>query len=449
MVFTELRKEKHYTQQRLADALNVRQSTVAMWETKKSVPSMKNLLALSRLLEVSIDTICDSLKADNINQEYTKNGSYVFKRNLKNNNNTESVRNGEPNIVETIMFLQNIKTRLYAPNGLFNKKRQRFQRKIMLFALRFLFEKGCIAEHLLARGDSEFAQNIVVVIFERALLYVANFHNFVCGFAFEIQAEDLFFGFGKGFQPVFEHLVFVGGYLVFARVGKAVDVRLFLFERKTLFVALRAEFCGFLIFDSILLGKKCKKVVDFDKFRLGVLVFLFVDLLYALEKRTQETFAEKHAYCNGRADKQQHEQYHRNDVVCNGFVVFFLGVGYDKNVFVAAYSGRLRLGNERGIAVARMQSGQSAAHVFNGKCALRGKIVAAVHACRKSVDGVVRSAVFGEEHASKMFELRRLCKILFEVVFGDFKAAHAVDFIVVSDDWYNEAHCALAGAVKP
>lgn len=63
MVFTELRKEKHYTQQRLADALNVRQSTVAMWETQKSVPSMKNLLALSRLLEVSIDTICDSLWA--------------------------------------------------------------------------------------------------------------------------------------------------------------------------------------------------------------------------------------------------------------------------------------------------------------------------------------------------------------------------------------------------
>jgi transcriptional regulator with XRE-family HTH domain len=69
MVFTELRKEKHFTQQRLADALGVKQSTVAMWETKKSVPSMKNLLALSRLLEVSIDTICDSLKATDIKKE--------------------------------------------------------------------------------------------------------------------------------------------------------------------------------------------------------------------------------------------------------------------------------------------------------------------------------------------------------------------------------------------
>lgn len=69
MVFTELRKEKHFTQQRLADALGVKQSTVAMWETKKSVPSMKNLLALSGLLEVSIDTICDSLKATDIKKE--------------------------------------------------------------------------------------------------------------------------------------------------------------------------------------------------------------------------------------------------------------------------------------------------------------------------------------------------------------------------------------------
>nr|DAV09739.1 MAG TPA: helix-turn-helix domain protein [Caudoviricetes sp.] len=69
MVFTELRKEKHFTQQRLADALGVKQSTVAMWETNKSVPSMKNLLALSRLLEVSIDTICDSLKATDIKKE--------------------------------------------------------------------------------------------------------------------------------------------------------------------------------------------------------------------------------------------------------------------------------------------------------------------------------------------------------------------------------------------
>lgn len=96
-----------------------------------------------------------------------------------------------------------------------------------------------------------------------------------------------------------------------------------------------------------------------------------------------------------------------------------------------------------------MQSGKSAAHILNGKFSLRRKIVAAVHACRKSVDGVVRAAVFGEEHAGEVFELCRLCKILFEVVFGDFKAAHAVDFIVVTDDWHNKVHCAFAGAVKP
>lgn len=66
MVFNQLRKDKHFTQQRLADELGVKQSTVAMWETGKSVPSMKNLLALSKLLDTSIDEICSSLK-ENVN----------------------------------------------------------------------------------------------------------------------------------------------------------------------------------------------------------------------------------------------------------------------------------------------------------------------------------------------------------------------------------------------
>ena len=51
MIFTELRKEKYRTQQSLADAVGVKQATVAMWETGKAVPSMKNLLKLSEIME--------------------------------------------------------------------------------------------------------------------------------------------------------------------------------------------------------------------------------------------------------------------------------------------------------------------------------------------------------------------------------------------------------------
>ena len=62
MSFTEIRKGRQLTQQNLAKRLGVGQSTVAMWENGKSVPSMKNLLKLSNILEVSVSDLCASFK---------------------------------------------------------------------------------------------------------------------------------------------------------------------------------------------------------------------------------------------------------------------------------------------------------------------------------------------------------------------------------------------------
>ena len=60
MTFSELRKEKHYTQQFLANQLGVKQSTIAMWETGKSVPSTNILLRLSDILKVSVVDLYNS-----------------------------------------------------------------------------------------------------------------------------------------------------------------------------------------------------------------------------------------------------------------------------------------------------------------------------------------------------------------------------------------------------
>ena len=61
MTIGEIRKEHGLTQQQIADKLNIKQSTVAMWETGKSSPSFKTLIALSEVLGVSVDTLCQSL----------------------------------------------------------------------------------------------------------------------------------------------------------------------------------------------------------------------------------------------------------------------------------------------------------------------------------------------------------------------------------------------------
>lgn len=56
----ELRKRLDYTQNDLAQILNVSQSTIAMWETGKRDPSTEDLLRLSNLFKVSIDYLLGS-----------------------------------------------------------------------------------------------------------------------------------------------------------------------------------------------------------------------------------------------------------------------------------------------------------------------------------------------------------------------------------------------------
>lgn len=65
MIFSEIRKEKHYTQEALAKAIGVEQSAVAMWETGKAVPSMRNLLKLSDVLKVDLSVLCNSFPKNN------------------------------------------------------------------------------------------------------------------------------------------------------------------------------------------------------------------------------------------------------------------------------------------------------------------------------------------------------------------------------------------------
>lgn len=51
----KLRQEKKYSQQKLADILNVSRSTVAMWETNASEPSNEMLRQIADIFGVSTD----------------------------------------------------------------------------------------------------------------------------------------------------------------------------------------------------------------------------------------------------------------------------------------------------------------------------------------------------------------------------------------------------------
>lgn len=52
---TQLRKEKSLTQMELAEGINVSRQAISKWEIGKTVPSMENLICLSKLYDVPLD----------------------------------------------------------------------------------------------------------------------------------------------------------------------------------------------------------------------------------------------------------------------------------------------------------------------------------------------------------------------------------------------------------
>lgn len=52
----ELRKQRHYTQQTLANLTGVSRSAISNWETFKRTPDIKNYASLARALGVSVFT---------------------------------------------------------------------------------------------------------------------------------------------------------------------------------------------------------------------------------------------------------------------------------------------------------------------------------------------------------------------------------------------------------
>lgn len=60
----KLRESKGLSQLKLASLIGVSRSTIAMWESGKSQPSLEMLAELARLFEVSVDYLLDIKSED-------------------------------------------------------------------------------------------------------------------------------------------------------------------------------------------------------------------------------------------------------------------------------------------------------------------------------------------------------------------------------------------------
>ena len=60
----ELRKQKGFSQEELANRLNVSRQTVSKWEVGESTPDMEKLVAMSDLFEISLDELVKGVEPE-------------------------------------------------------------------------------------------------------------------------------------------------------------------------------------------------------------------------------------------------------------------------------------------------------------------------------------------------------------------------------------------------
>lgn len=72
----QLRKEKGYSQEKLAELLGVSRQAVTKWETDSGIPDIENLITLSKIFEISVDEL---LSLKNVSKEQGGNlyGSFT------------------------------------------------------------------------------------------------------------------------------------------------------------------------------------------------------------------------------------------------------------------------------------------------------------------------------------------------------------------------------------
>ncbi len=93
----ELRKQKGFSQEELANRLNVSRQTVSKWEVGESTPDMEKLVAISELFDISLDELVldKAVKKDEASEQKVKSDLYSdIKEHVLTENNKKKTKKG-------------------------------------------------------------------------------------------------------------------------------------------------------------------------------------------------------------------------------------------------------------------------------------------------------------------------------------------------------------------
>ncbi len=93
----ELRKQKGFSQEELANRLNVSRQTISKWEVGESSPDMEKLVAISELFDISLDELVlnKATKKEETSEQVVKFDMYSdFKEHVLTEDNKKKAKKG-------------------------------------------------------------------------------------------------------------------------------------------------------------------------------------------------------------------------------------------------------------------------------------------------------------------------------------------------------------------
>ena len=74
----ELRKNNNWSQEELAEKLNVSRQTVSKWESNKTIPELEKLVKLSEIYNISLDELIKGVTSEDISKETLHFFKYTY-----------------------------------------------------------------------------------------------------------------------------------------------------------------------------------------------------------------------------------------------------------------------------------------------------------------------------------------------------------------------------------
>lgn len=116
---SELRKQRGFTQEYVAEQLGVSRQAVSKWESDISLPNMENMVKISTLLDVSLDDIIQTQEKNVVSLEYLEQYAYERLEKVKKIDNlVRSSLNTAMRIIAIFLFYSAIFGVCYALNYL-------------------------------------------------------------------------------------------------------------------------------------------------------------------------------------------------------------------------------------------------------------------------------------------------------------------------------------------